>query len=173
MSLTLKCPELHLFIPSPSPWIFGNHWSFYRLYSFTFSKMSYNWNVKPIVRYCVAFSDWFLLPYNMLLREREMATHSSILAWRVPGTEEPGGLPSMGLYRVGHDWSDLAAACFTMACNFINFLKNHWLIFHCLNLSPCLPIHQLKGSFGCFQVWVTLQLCQTSFQLPVFMLSCA
>ena len=39
-----------------------------------------------------------------------MATHSSVLAWRIPGTGEPGGLPSMGSYRVGHDWSDLAAA---------------------------------------------------------------
>ena len=39
-----------------------------------------------------------------------MATHSSVLAWRIPGTEEPGGLPSMGWHRVGHDWSDLAAA---------------------------------------------------------------
>ena len=39
-----------------------------------------------------------------------MATHSSILAWRIPGTEEPGGLLSMGLHRVRHDWSDLAAA---------------------------------------------------------------
>ena len=39
-----------------------------------------------------------------------MATHSSVLAWRIPGTGEPGGLPSMGLHRVGHDWSDLAAA---------------------------------------------------------------
>ena len=38
-----------------------------------------------------------------------MATHSSILAWRIPGTEEPGGLPSMGPHRVGHDCSDLAA----------------------------------------------------------------
>ena len=37
-------------------------------------------------------------------------THSSILAWRIPGTEEPGGLPSVGLHRVGHDWCDLAAA---------------------------------------------------------------
>ena len=42
--------------------------------------------------------------------EKELATHSSILAWRIPGTEEPGGLPSMGSYRVRHDWSDLAAA---------------------------------------------------------------
>ena len=36
-----------------------------------------------------------------------MATHSSVLAWRIPGTGEPGGLPSMGSHRVGHDWSDL------------------------------------------------------------------
>ena len=39
-----------------------------------------------------------------------MATHSSVLAWRIPGTGEPGGLPSMGSHRVGHDWRDLAAA---------------------------------------------------------------
>ena len=38
-----------------------------------------------------------------------MATHSSVLAWRIPGSAEPGGLPSMGSHRVGHDWSDLAA----------------------------------------------------------------
>ena len=44
------------------------------------------------------------------LLEKEMATHSSVLAWRIPGTGEPGGLPSMGLHRVGHDWSNLAAA---------------------------------------------------------------
>ena len=42
--------------------------------------------------------------------EREMATHSSVLAWRIPGTGKPGGLPSMGWHRVGHDWSDLAVA---------------------------------------------------------------
>ena len=39
-----------------------------------------------------------------------MVTHSSVLAWRIPGTGEPGGLPSMGSHRVGHDGSDLAAA---------------------------------------------------------------
>ena len=42
--------------------------------------------------------------------EKEMETHSSILAWRIPGTEEPGGLPSTGSHRVEHDWSDLEAA---------------------------------------------------------------
>ena len=41
--------------------------------------------------------------------EKKMATHSSVLAWRIPGTAEPGGLPSMGLHRVGHNWSDLTA----------------------------------------------------------------
>ena len=39
---------------------------------------------------------------------KHLAPHSSKLAWRIPGTREPGGLPSMGLHRVGHDWSDLA-----------------------------------------------------------------
>ena len=42
--------------------------------------------------------------------EKEMATHSSFLAWRLPGTEEAGGLLSTGSYRVGHDCYDLAAA---------------------------------------------------------------
>ena len=42
--------------------------------------------------------------------EKEMATHSSVPAWRIPGSEEPGRRPSMGSDRVGHDWSDLAAA---------------------------------------------------------------
>ena len=42
--------------------------------------------------------------------EKEMATHSSILAWRIPGMGEPGGLPSLGSHRVGHDWSNSASA---------------------------------------------------------------
>ena len=46
-----------------------------------------------------------------------MATHSSVLAWRIPGTGELGGLPSMGLHRVGHDWSDLAAAANSILSN--------------------------------------------------------
>ena len=40
--------------------------------------------------------------------EKEIATHSSVLAWRIPGMGEPGGLPSIGSHRVGHDWNDLA-----------------------------------------------------------------
>ena len=48
-----------------------------------------------------------------------MATHSSVLAWRIPGTGEPGGLPSMGSNRAGHDGSDLAAARMTNLIIFI------------------------------------------------------
>ena len=52
----------------------------------------------------------FTFTFHLHALEKEMATHSSVLAWRIPGTEEPGGLPSMASHRVGHDWSDLAAA---------------------------------------------------------------
>ena len=52
----------------------------------------------------------FTFTFHFHALEEEMATQSSVLAWRIPGTGEPGGLPSMGLNRVGHDWSDLAAA---------------------------------------------------------------
>ena len=52
----------------------------------------------------------FIFHFHAL--EEEMATHSSVLAWRIPRTAGPGGLPSMGSHRVGHDWSDLAAAVY-------------------------------------------------------------
>ena len=59
-----------------------------------------------------------------------MATHSSVLPWRIPGTGEPGGLPSMGSHRVGHDRSDLAAAAavdllFLFSFFFFFLLPNH------------------------------------------------
>ena len=55
--------------------------------------------------------DWATSLHSLhtLLLEKEMATHSSILAWRIPWTREPGGLWSMGSQRVGHDWSDWAS----------------------------------------------------------------
>ena len=52
----------------------------------------------------------FTFTFHFYSLEKEMATHSSVLAWRIPGTGEPGGLPSLGSHRVGHNWSDLAAA---------------------------------------------------------------
>ena len=48
-----------------------------------------------------------------------MATHSSVLAWRIPGTGEPGGLPFMGLHKVGHDRCDLAAATAAAAADIL------------------------------------------------------
>ena len=52
----------------------------------------------------------FPFTFHFHALEKEMATHSSVLAWRIPGTGEPGRLPSVGSQRVGHDWSDLAVA---------------------------------------------------------------
>ena len=48
--------------------------------------------------------------FSFRASQKAMATHSSVLAWRIPGMGEPGRLPSMESHRVGHDWSDLAAA---------------------------------------------------------------
>ena len=55
----------------------------------------------------------FPFTFHFHALEKEMATHSSNLAWRIPGMEEPGVLPSMGSHRVRHDWSDLAASALT------------------------------------------------------------
>ena len=51
----------------------------------------------------------FTFPFHFHALEKEMATHFSVLAWRIPGTGEPSGLQSMESHRVGHDWNDLAA----------------------------------------------------------------
>ena len=65
--------------------------------------------VHGVTRSRTRLSD-FTFTFHFHALEKETATHSSVLAWRIPGTGEPGGLPSMGSHRVGHDWSNLAAA---------------------------------------------------------------
>ena len=65
--------------------------------------------VHGVARSRTRLSD-FTLFFHFHALEKEMGTHFNILAWRIPGTEEPGGLPSMRLHRVRHDSSDLAAA---------------------------------------------------------------
>ena len=71
--------------------------------------------VHGVVKSWTQLSDFtFTFHYHAL--EKEMVTHSSVLAWRIPGTGEPGRLPSMGPHRVRHDWRDLAAAA----------LGRHW-----------------------------------------------
>ena len=82
--------------------------------------------------------------------EKEMATHSSVLAWRIPGSGELGRLLSMGSHRVGHDWSNLAAAAaspsnllflFNIFVAFLGPLQFH------MNFKTCFSISTLKQSF--------------------------
>ena len=65
--------------------------------------------VHGVARSQTRLSD-FTFTFHFHALEKEMATHSSVLAWRIPRTGEPGGLQSLGSHRVGHDWSNLAAA---------------------------------------------------------------
>ena len=58
--------------------------------------------VHEVAKSRTGLSD-FTFTFHFHALEKEMATHSSVLAWRIPGTGEPGGLPSMGSHRVGHD----------------------------------------------------------------------
>ena len=68
-----------------------------------------------------------------------MAIHSSVLAWRIPGTGEPGRLPSMGLHRVGHNWSDLAAAAAAGKFKKFSTVKSITVISHSITIhSPLL-----------------------------------
>ena len=65
--------------------------------------------VQGVAKSRTRLSD-FTFTFHFHALEKEMATHSSVLAWRIPETGEPGGLPSMGLHRVGHNYSDLATS---------------------------------------------------------------
>ena len=79
----------------------------------------------------------FTFTFHFHALEKEMATHSSVLPWRIPGTEEPGRLLSMGLHRVRHDWSNLAAAAaFFMVVWYSHLFKN---------FSQFVVIHTVKG----------------------------
>ena len=60
-------------------------------------------SVKPKLMQAPQLKTFFVLLDHFCILEKEKAAHSSVLAWRIPGTEEPGGLPSMGSHRVGHD----------------------------------------------------------------------
>ena len=91
---------------------------------------------------------------------RKWATHSSVLAWRIPGTAEPGGLLSMGLHRVQHDWSDLAAAAAASDFHF-HYLKNHDISPH-LHPTSRPSALQYVGGF-CFCLWVVVSLCWRVF----------
>ena len=87
----------------------------------------------------------FTFTFHFHALEKAMATHSSVLAWRIPGTGKPGGLPSMGSHRVGHDWSDLAAAAAAAMGSDAMIL-----VFLIFSLKPTLSHYE-----KCWAGWVT------------------
>ena len=70
----------------------------------------------------------FTFPFHFHALEKDMATHSSVLAWRTPGTAEPGGLPSMGSHWVGHDWSNLARDVCTQSLSYVQLFVTPWTV---------------------------------------------
>ena len=85
--------------------------------------------------------DWSDLACMHAL-EMQMASHSSVLAWRIPGTEKPVGLPSMGSHRVGHDWSDTAAAAAAFNCLHAKPLQSSLTFCNQRDCSPpCASVH--------------------------------
>ena len=83
-----------------------------------------------------------------------MATHSSVLAWRIPRTREPGGLPSVGSHRIGHDWSDLAAAS-RERIGLKNIWRNHQRFYKnikCTDLRNSLKPKQNIWNMKCIEV---------------------
>ena len=98
--------------------------------------------VHGVARSRTQLSD-FTFTFHFHALEKEMATHSSVLAWRIPGTVGPGELPSMGSHRVGHDWSDLAAAAPFM------FLCHPYILFSEVSVHTFCPFHTGFFSYCC------------------------
>jgi len=125
----------------------------------------------------IRLSD-FTFTFHFHALEKEMATHSSVLAWRIPGMGEPGGLPSLGSHRVGHDWSELAETAITsifrlyiMACKICLYLHSFFLLLNDY-LNDKLPGVELV----CERKWVFFMTsdmyCQIAFQKNYPNLSC-
>ena len=87
--------------------------------------------------YWTRLSD-FPFTFHFHALEKEMVPHSSVVAWRIPGTGEPGGLPSLGSHRVGHDWSDLAAAAAYWVVSLKSMLFYVFSGFGLLYAFPCI-----------------------------------
>ena len=104
--------------------------------------------VNGVTKSWTRLSD-FTFTFHFHALEKEMATHSSVLAWRIPGMGEPGGLPSMGSHRVGHDWSDLtAAAAATADYQFSSVAQSCPTLWDTMNRSiPGLPVHHQLPEF--------------------------
>ena len=101
----------------------------------------------------------FTFTFHFHALEKEMATHSSVLAWRIPGTGEPGGLPSMGSHRVGHNWSDLAVAAGQMCSQILSDSK--FLLFWMWQIENSHGILELGEKNG-YIVFSSFQICWSS-----------
>ena len=125
MTFLYKQEFFHISLSNPWQLQLYQNWS---IWSSLCSFRRRQWHATPVLlpgkshgwRSLVGCSPWgryewtrlsdFTFTFHFHAMEKEMATHSGVLAWRIPGTGEPGGLRSTGSHRVGHDWRDLAAA---------------------------------------------------------------
>ena len=92
----------------------------------------------------------FTLTFHFHALKKEMATRSTGLAWRIPGTGEPGRLPSMGSHRVRHNWSDLAAAASALVSavyQSLNLLQNS--LFHCCSVAQSGRLFAVPWTVAC------------------------
>ena len=122
--------------------------------------LSFEWSQNPmdggawwaavhgVARIQTRLSD-FTFTCHVRALKKEMAAHSSILAWRITGTADPGGLPSMGSHRVGNDWSDLAAAAAIniILCVQTNDLRHPIAVCHVLN---CFSVSNSMRPYGLY-----------------------
>ena len=111
------------------------------------------WATVPgVVKSRTRLSD-FTFTFCFHALQKEMAAHSSVLAWRIPGTAEPGGLKSMGSQRVGHNWSDSAVAAAACCGKWQDFLLFLW----CSNILLCISTKTLVNTqadvWPCPQGW--------------------
>ena len=104
----------------------------------------------------------FTFTFHFHALEKEMASHSSVLAWRIPGTGEPGGLPSMGSHRVGHDWRDLAAAS---QSNITSSLRLLWIAPLPYHVLSCLCTRSPSHCSLTFYVALLFNTCHHSLYL--------
>ena len=101
----------------------------------------------------------FTFTFHFLALEKEMATHSSVLAWRIPEMGKPGGLPSMGSHRVGHNWSDLAIAI---------AISSKWFTFKDFNLYSNMGTVSWPIFNGISKSWIYCSILCFSVRLNIY-----
>ena len=105
----------------------------------------------------------FTFTFHIHASEKEMATHSGVPAWRIPEKGEPGGLPSIGLHRVGHHWSDLAAAAAIL----------EWSIYKCqLVPADCLLAFLMTVLSICSMKLTEVEISNPNFEYIYFSFQC-